>query len=184
VLKVPAACGVVDVMKNSSLVRAAWLSRARGVLILVVLLGALAGCNSVPAECQQQHSKAVAALQSKDKNSFRSLVLPAQRSGPLRLPATLGIKSSKKVDTLTLDDVLDIQFFREAKGVTVNTDLKDMDDKTSARLGATFDFGSSSAVRSLILKKEGNDWLVDMKATLEWWGKINGGDAFTAVGLK
>lgn len=156
-----------------------WFRIAALVSLLVFV-----GCNSVPAECMQQHSKAVAALQSKDKNAFRALVLPAQRSGPLGLPATLGIKSTKKVSTFTLDDVLDIQFFKEAKEIKVNNDLKDLDDKTSARLGVTFDFGGSSAVRTLLLKKEGNDWFVDLKATLEWWEKLNGADAFTAIGVK
>jgi hypothetical protein len=158
------------------------MSRFYTGVFLVAL--ALAGCSSVPAECTKQHGKAVAALQSKDKSSFKALVVPAQRSGALGLPDTLGIKSTKKVSTFSADDVLDIQFFREAKQVRVNTDLAQMDGSSTARLGVVFDFGSSTAVRYLVLKKEGNEWLVDLKATLEWWEKLDGANAFTAVGLK
>jgi len=160
---------------------ALWRALSVGALLLALTL---AGCKSIPAECSQIHDKAVASLQSKDKAAFKALVLPAQRTGPLGLPDSLGIKSTKKVSTFTLDDVLDIQFFREAKKVKVNSDLSKLDDSSTARMGATFDFGSSSAVRSLILKKEGAGWFVDMKATLDWWEKMDGSNAFTAVGLK
>lgn len=61
------------------------LPRRLLVLTGLVLALALAGCKSVPAECTQQHSKALAALQAKDKATFKTLVLPAQRSGPLGL---------------------------------------------------------------------------------------------------
>ena len=153
-------------------------------LALALALGlALAACGGVPAEATAQHGKAVAALASKDKASFKQLVVPSQRSGALGLNDNLGIKSTKKVSTFTLDDVLDIQFFREAKSVRVNTDLSQKDGDV-VRLGAVFDFGSSSAVRSLVLAKSGEQWLVDMKATLEWWEKLNGTDAFSAVGIK
>jgi hypothetical protein len=177
----------ISAMEHSMTRRSRHARGTRGLACLCLLLFALvlAGCNSVPAECTQAHSKAVAALQSKDKAAFKALVVPSQRSGPLGLKDSLGIKSSKKVSTFTLEDVLDIQFFHEAKKVKVNEDLSSMDDSSTARLGATFDFGgSTSAVRSLVLKKEGSAWFIDLKATLEWWEKMNGADAFTAIGLK
>lgn len=158
--------------------------QALGIALLVVSL-TLLGCNSVPAECTAQHAKATAALEAKDKSAFRALVLPAQRSGALGLPTSVGIQASKSVAALTLDDVLDIEFFQGAQKVTVNGDLKDMDDKTTARLGVTFDYGGgTTAIRTLTLKKEGNDWLVDFKSTLEWWATLNGADAFSAIGVK
>lgn len=163
--------------------RRAGASRLLFVCVLAAGL-AVAACGGVPAEATAQHGKAVAALASKDKASFKQLVVPSQRAGALGLKDGLGIKSTKKVSTFTLDDVLDIQFFREAKSVQVNTDLSQKEGDTIVRLGAVFDFGGSSAVRYLVLAKSGDQWLVDMKATLEWWEKLNGADAFSAVGLK
>lgn len=153
---------------------------------LLVLLVLLAGCGGVPPEAEASVQKAASALESKDKAAIAAVVLPAQRTGPLGLSSGLGIKGTdKKAADLTLADLLDVDFFAKVKSVRPNPDLKDQDDENTVRLGVTFDYGDTvTAVRSLVLKKEGDAWLVDIKATLEWWEKLNGGSALTAVGLK
>jgi len=150
------------------------------LLVLLFVTGCGAG---IPPEANSHHAKAIAALKSKDKAAFAACVLPAQRKGPIGLPDSLSIQADKKPSQFTLEDVLDIQFFCEVKDVSVNDDLAAMDGESTARLGATFDFGdSTSAVRSIVLKKEGSEWLVDLKATIEWWQSMNGADAFAATG--
>lgn len=153
---------------------------------LFVLVLLLTGCGGMPPEAESGVQKAASAFQSKDKAAIAAVVLPAQRTGALGLSSGLGIKGTdKKAADLTLNDLLDVDFFAKVKSVTPNADLNDRDDDTTIRMGVTFDYGDTvTAVRSLVLKKEGDVWLVDIKATLEWWEKLNGADALTAVGLK
>lgn len=160
--------------------------RAYGLgLALFVLV--LSGCGGgVPPEASSGLQKIASALQSKDKAAIAAVVVPGQRKGAIGVPAGIGITGAdKKVSDFTLDDLLDVEFFANVKAVKPNSDLEDMDDDKTARLGVTFEFGEGMvAVRSLILKKEGDAWLLDMKATLEWWEKLNGGSALSAQGLK
>jgi len=156
------------------------------VSLVLLLTVVLTGCGGVPPEAEASAQKAASAFESKDKAAIAAVVLPSQRTGALGLPSGLGITGTdKKIADLTLDDLLNVDFFAKVKSVKPNPDLKDKDDDTTVRLGVTFDYGdSSSAVRSLVLKKEGEVWLVDIKATLEWWEKLNGTSALSAVGLK
>ncbi len=159
----------------------------RCVLVCALLVLFLAGCGSgVPAEASSSLQKVASALQSKDKAAIAAVVVPGQRKGALGVPAGIGITGTdKKVSEFTLDDLLSVEFFATVKAVKPNSDLQEMDDEKTARLGVDFEYGEGmSAVRSLILKKEGDSWLLDMKATLEWWEKMNGGSALAAVGAK
>ncbi|MBK8205556.1 MAG: hypothetical protein IPK87_02060 [Planctomycetes bacterium] len=160
------------------------MNRIASALMLLALL--VAGCGGVPPEAEASVTKAASAFESKDKAAIAAVVLPGQRTGPLGLPSGLAITGAGKMTSdLTLDDLLDVDFFAKVKSVKPNPDLSDMDDENTARLGVTFDYGDSvTAVRSLVLKKEGDTWLVDIKATLEWWEKLNGADALSAIGLK
>lgn len=145
---------------------------------------ALTACSGVPDEAVAQHGKAVAALSAKNKDALRALVVPAQRTGALGITGALGgIKADKPTSKLTLDDVLEIEFFKDAKEVTVEDDLKTKMDDDTVWLGATFRFNDgTSGVRRLVLKNAGGTWLVDMKATLEKWSES--GDGFIVFGVK
>lgn len=144
---------------------------------------ALMACSGVPDEAIAQHGKAVAALSAKNKSALRALVLPAQRTAALGVTVLGGVHSDKPVSKLTLDDVLDIEFFKDAKEVTVEDDLKTKMDDDTVWLGATFRFNDGTfGVRSLVLKNVGGTWLVDMKATLEKWSAS--GDGFIVIGAK
>jgi hypothetical protein len=145
---------------------------------------ALTACSGVPDEAIAQHGKAVAALSAKNKDALRALVVPTQRTGPLGITGGLGgIKADKPTSKLTLDDVLDIEFFSDVKEVTVEEDLKTKMDDNTVWLGAMFTFGDGMfGARSLVFKNVNGVWLVDMKATLEKWSAS--GDGFTVFGLK
>jgi hypothetical protein len=158
----------------------------RKALPLVVVILLLAGCGpSIPPEASAARGKVIEALNKKDAAALKAAMLPAQREGALGITDAITIKDApKKLSQFTVDDVMQIQFFADATSVEANDDLRSMDGETTAQLGVTFNFGSSSAVRTLILKKEGNAWLLDLKATVDWWAKMNGSDAFSAIGPK
>lgn len=154
-------------------------------LLLVAFAAMLAGCGGVPPEASSAMQKSVSAFESKDKAAIAAVVLPSQRTGALGLPSGLAITGAdKKISEMTLDDLLNVKFFADVQTVKTNPDLEYVDDENTVRLGVTFGFGDTSAVRTFVLKKEGEAWFVDIMATLEWWEKLNGADALSAVGLK
>lgn len=158
-----------------------------GLVVAVAAIMLLTGCGpGVPPEAATGLSKAAQALESKDKAAITAVVLPGQRTGALGLPAGIGITGAdKKIADLTLDDLLNVDFFAQVKTVRANEDLQYVDDDKTVRLGVTFDFGDTvTAVRTLVLKKEGDAWLWDVKATMQGWTDTNGGHALTAIGLK
>lgn len=155
-------------------------------LLTLVMTLFVAACGAgAPPEAQAALTKGLAALKAKDKAAFAAAVLPDQRKGALGLPAELGIKGDKPVKDYTLEDLLDVEFFADMKNAEPNTDLISVDGDSTARLGATiyFDEGYLS-VKSFVLKKTSDGWLIDMKATIDWWVKLDGGKALGAMTLK
>ncbi|MBX3459183.1 MAG: hypothetical protein KF696_04325 [Planctomycetes bacterium] len=153
---------------------------------LMALALLVTGCGGIPPEADAGVKKAAAAFTSKDKAAIAAVVVPSQRTGALGLSSGLAISGAgKKTSELTLDELLDVEFFSQVKSVTPDMDRTDMVDDNTAHIGVMFDFGDTTiAARSFVLKKEGDAWLVDIKATLDWWEKLNGSDALSAIGLK
>lgn len=129
-------------------------------------------------------AKASTALKDKNKDAFIAQVLPSQRSGALGLSDEIPV-SGVKASTLTAADALDIQFFAEATEMEVLEDGDSDVTDTGCSIMVMFRFGAdTSAARSITMKKEGDGWFIDLKATLEWWHKVNGSSAFTALTVK
>ncbi len=154
----------------------------------VALLGLallLSACGaSAPPEARASLGKAATALKDKKKDDFIAQVLPSQRTGALGLSNEIPV-TGVKASTLTAADTLDIQFFAEATEMEVLEDGDSDVTDTGCSIMVMFRFGGdTSAARSITMKKEGDAWFIDLKATLEWWHKVNGADAFTALTVK
>ncbi|MCC6575481.1 MAG: hypothetical protein IT462_17015 [Planctomycetes bacterium] len=151
------------------------------ILLLTALVSACGG--GVAPEAQAALGKHLGALAGKDKAAIASTVVPEQRKGALGLSKELGITgATKPIKELTLDDLLQVEFFSAIKSATPNTDLMYAEGADGARLGASIEFvDGASRVKAFILKKTGDGWFVDMKATLDWWVKMDGASALSAI---
>jgi hypothetical protein len=64
-------------------------------------------------------------------------------------------------------------------------DNASLEDDNNAKVMVTLDYGDDIFVtKTFLLKKEGDAWLIDFKATLELWHTLDGTDALSALKLE
>ncbi|MCA8913930.1 MAG: hypothetical protein KDB90_00860 [Planctomycetes bacterium] len=159
------------------------MKRLAPFVIFALLLSACGG--GLPPEAQSTATSAASALASHDKAAIAKLIVASQREGALGLDASYPIETELKKNELTLSDVLDLQFFTDITAAEVAEDGAALEDESNAKVMLTLDYGESTfVVKSFLLKKEGDAWLIDMKATLELWHRLDGADALSVLKMQ
>ena len=83
---------------------------------------------------------------------------------------------------LTLAELLAMPFFTRLKSAKSDPEFDSDVEEGSARLIAILDYGNRTiASRHWKLVKQGDKWLIDMKATIRLWQIVNGPSAFVAL---
>ena len=141
-----------------------------------------AGCSKKPPEGSVDGlKKIVAAITAKDKAAFAACVVPSQRATP---GFDASVVTDREIAALKTPDLLDIAFFAEATSIEVDADTISEPTDTSVGIMTVFHHASGSfAARSVKLEKVGSEWLLDVKATIESWYRINGANAFSGIKL-
>ena len=159
------------------------MKRLAPITLLALLLCACSG--GLPPEAQSTASAATTALTSHDKAAIAKLIVASQREGALGLDASYPIETDIKKSELTLSDVLDLQFFTDITSAKVAEDGAELEDDSNGKVMLTLDYGESTfIVKTFLMKKEGDAWLIDMKATLELWHRLDGASALSVLKMK
>lgn len=159
------------------------MKRLAPCLLIALMLCACGG--GLPPEAQSAASSAAGALASHDKAAIAKLVVSGQREGALGLSDSYPIGTDKPKGELTLSDVLDVPFFQQIKSAEVAEDGAAMADANNAKVMLMLDYGDSTFIaKTFLLKKEGDAWLIDFKATLTLWQDLDGTDALSALKLE
>ncbi|MCC6575480.1 MAG: hypothetical protein IT462_17010 [Planctomycetes bacterium] len=152
-------------------------------LCLSILILVLTGCGrgQTSSDAGIALSRAGRALETGETTSFAKFVLPQQRTGPLgltRLPADM----QKPAEEITLQDVLALDFFKNAQSVKLAPPPDAPHDSTAIRIDTTFGYADGfNATRPVVMRLVDNNWYVDMKETLAVWIRDYGTAAFVAA---
>lgn len=153
-------------------------------LLLLILFVSACGA-SLPPEAVSTAESAAKALAAEDNAAFANTVLPAQREGALGLSDGYPIDAGKKPSELTMQEVLQVEFFNEIKTAEVTQDYAELEDENNAHLHISFEWEDGSFTsKTFELKKEGDKWYIDFKETLKTWHTIDGASALSVLELK
>lgn len=154
--------------------------KRRHFVFVLVLAALVVSCSKKPPEGSVAGlEKVTAAIVAKDKAAFVKTVVPDQRE---RAGFDSVLVQDKHIAELATPDLLDVAFFDEAKSIEVDKEYVSDPTETAATLMVTFQHGDGAfAVRHMAMRKVGGEWLLDVKATIEQWYRLNGSDAFTGL---
>ena len=111
--------------------------------------------------------------------------MPSQQEGALGLPDGYPIDAGRKPSELTMQEVLQVEFFQDIKTAEVSQEYAELEDETSARLHISLNWEDGSFTsKTFQLKKEGDKWYIDFKETLKTWHTLDGAGALSVLELK
>lgn len=151
------------------------------VSLLLTSVLAAAGCEKkAPPAAKAALVKALDALKAKNQAGFLALVIPSQRkSFTLEKPLMMGQHSLKTVPTAVF---LSTKLFSTMTDYSIKKETLDDDGKavflTTMQAAGGYTFGTYFKMA----KKDG-EWMLDLKATVDWEIKRNGSHAFSGTKL-